>query len=134
MCVGINYFLFLATKFFQFWTFFCFTFRLRRREKLSQPFGAENAIWIRLLSSFLCLFVVWGILFSLMRQEVVPGGRLLTLIALFASAYVVGDLFKLIGLPSLLGMLVTGIVMRNTGLYFDPKESGVYSNVVSTAR
>ncbi|KAK7603923.1 hypothetical protein V9T40_004196 [Parthenolecanium corni] len=108
--------------------------RLRRREKLSQPFGAENAIWIRLLSSFLCLFVVWGILFSLMRQEVVPGGRLLTLIALFASAYVVGDLFKLIGLPSLLGMLVTGIVMRNTGLYFDPKESGVYSNVVSTAR
>lgn len=69
-----------------------------------------------------------------MRQEVVPGGRLLTLIALFASAYVVGDLFKLIGLPSLLGMLVTGIVMRNTGLYFDPKESGVYSNVVSTAR
>lgn len=109
-------------------------FRLKRREKLSQPCGKENFVWLRLLSSFLCLFVVWGILFSLIRTEVMPGGKLLTLMVLLASAYAAGDLFKLFGLPSLLGMLVTGIVMRNVGLYFDTKDSTVYSDVVSTAR
>ena len=63
-----------------------------------------------------------------------PGGKLLILIILISAAYTAGDVFKSLGLPKLLGMLLSGILMRYFGLFFDTKEDDVYSDVVSTAR
>ncbi len=63
-----------------------------------------------------------------------PGSKLLTLLLLLAVAYTSGDVFKLLGLPKLLGMLLSGILVRNFGLFFDTKEPDVYADIVVTTR
>lgn len=87
----------------------------------------------------MCVAIFWSILFALLEQkhEALPGGKLLTLILLLVAAYTVGDVFKYVGVPKILGMLLSGIFFRNTGLFFDSKEagvSGVYSDLIATTR
>lgn len=101
---------------------------------MSQPCGPSNHILLRLFSTFLCAAVSWALLYILLPKEVTPGGKLLTLIFLLFASYFGGDLFKILGLPKLLGMLLTGIIMRNVGLYFDTNVQSVYTDVVATIR
>lgn len=108
--------------------------KLVKFEKLSQPCGPSNHILLRLFSTFLCAAVSWALLYILLPKEVTPGGKLLTLIFLLFASYFGGDLFKILGLPKLLGMLLTGIIMRNVGLYFDTNVQSVYTDVVATIR
>ncbi|KAL0274311.1 UNVERIFIED_CONTAM: hypothetical protein PYX00_006765 [Menopon gallinae] len=48
-------------------------------------------------------------------QSFVPGTQLFGMFTLFLMAYVAGEVTRLIRLPPLLGMLIVGLVLRNTG-------------------
>ncbi|XP_065213486.1 sodium/hydrogen exchanger 9B2-like isoform X2 [Planococcus citri] len=106
----------------------------KKLERFANPCGPKNNYILRMISFYICVAIIWGILFAFLKHEVLPGGKLLLLILLMAGAYTLGDVFKHVGLPKILGMLVCGILFRNSGLFFDSKEAGVYADVISTAR
>lgn len=56
-----------------------------------------------------CTYVISG-------QEAAPGGKLFNIALLCLVAHFVGWFFRIVNLPSLLGMLITGIVFQNVGI------------------
>ncbi|XP_049949549.1 sodium/hydrogen exchanger 9B2-like [Schistocerca serialis cubense] len=89
-------------------------------------------IWpLKKLTALILLLLFWGATYTLIRNEIAPGGNIFTLLMLFLLAYIVGQLVSLIRLPPLLGMLLTGIAIRNLHLF---NLSGVYMEVVSSLR
>lgn len=109
-------------------------YRLKGKQKLIQPCGPKNTYFLRMLSFYVCVAIVWSILFAFLKNEVLPGGKLLTLILLLTAAYTVGDVCKYIGIPKILGMLLSGILFRNSGYFLNGTEADVYSELISTTR
>ncbi|CAN7937187.1 unnamed protein product [Ixodes hexagonus] len=65
------------------------------------------------LAWLLVLALAWGSLWGLFGDGALPGGHFFSLLVLVCAAYVGGQIVKLIRLPPLLGMLITGFVLRN---------------------
>lgn len=64
-------------------------------------------------------------------HEAAPGGQLFNIALLCLVAHFVGWFFQLITLPSLLGMIITGIIFQHVGLIFISKE---YEKMTSLLR
>ena len=60
------------------------------------------------------VLLLWGNAFIIAGKEAGPDGQLFRIGVLGIAAYLAGVLVQSIGLPPLLGMLITGIVLRNT--------------------
>lgn len=86
---------------------------------------------MKITSAVVILLLLWGLLYTLIKQEVAPGGGLFQLIVLVLLGYIAGQIVKIVKLPPLLGMLVTGIVLKTTGFI---QVTGVYVNIVITLR
>jgi Kef-type K+ transport system membrane component KefB len=65
----------------------------------------------------LMLLLFWGVTFTIFQDAVLPQSKVFALATLFILAYLAGWLLSLIHLPPLLGMLVTGILLRNSGFF-----------------
>ncbi|CAN8005414.1 unnamed protein product [Ixodes pacificus] len=65
------------------------------------------------LSWLLLLVLAWGTLWGLFGDGALPGGHFFSPLALVCAAYAGGQLVKLVRLPPLLGMLITGFILRN---------------------
>ncbi|KAK7582286.1 hypothetical protein V9T40_013731 [Parthenolecanium corni] len=94
------------------------------------PFGNHHAA-TKYLTMALIILLVWALLYATLDQEVVPGEQLFMLLMLTILSSICGWLVSLIKLPSLLGMLICGIFMRNVGLF---EVSGVYLIIVNIIR
>ncbi|XP_072157033.1 sodium/hydrogen exchanger 9B2 isoform X3 [Bemisia tabaci] len=97
----------------------------------AQPFGPKNHWYLTWVTNALCVVLLYLVLYFLLKNEMLPGGQLLSLLAVILCAYFVGQVVKLMHLPPLLGMLVTGIIFRNTGLFH---ADGVYREAVLVLR
>lgn len=75
--------------------------------------------------------LAWSCLYLILHREVLPPGGLFQLLLLLSSAQLMGMATAYLGLPSLLGMLVTGIVLRSSGLF---QLDGVYPDLVIISR
>ncbi|XP_069677271.1 sodium/hydrogen exchanger 9B2-like [Periplaneta americana] len=78
----------------------------------------RHSIWqpvARNLSLAALAMLLWGNAFTVARDEAGPGGQLFPIGALGVAAYLIGGVVQLAGLPSLLGMLLTGVALRNVG-------------------
>ena len=79
--------------------------------------------------------ISWLILLILFGKQALPGGILFSLIALFLLAHTLGYLLEKVYLPSLLGMLLAGIVVKNVplinviGLNIDSQTSSAIRNI-----
>uniref|UniRef100_A0A8D8QW68 Mitochondrial sodium/hydrogen exchanger 9B2 n=1 Tax=Cacopsylla melanoneura TaxID=428564 RepID=A0A8D8QW68_9HEMI len=103
----------------------------RIRAILTEPCGPKNLYILRLAGWLLCLFISWGLLYTLLHDEVAPGGQLLSLLTLIVSAHIAGLIVEQLGLPPLLGMLLTGIILRNIHFF---EVSGTYREIVVVTR
>lgn len=103
----------------------------RTKRFLVEPCGPKNLFILRLIGWLICLFVSWGILYTLLHDEVAPGGQLLSLLTLIVSAHIAGIIVSFVNLPPLLGMLITGIVLRNLKFF---EVSGTYREIVVVTR
>jgi len=65
------------------------------------------------LTLLLGTFLTWAILWTVVRDDALPGGNIFALTALITSGYFAGKVFQFIKLPNLLGMLLMGCVFRN---------------------
>ena len=54
-------------------------------------------------------------MFTMVGTAVAPKGQLFKIGVLGVAAYLCGCAVSLIGVPSLLGMLITGVLLRNLG-------------------
>lgn len=83
----------------------------------------------------MCLFLLglllWGIVYTMLKDDAAPGGQLFGLATLCLAAHFGGWLFSLTTLPALIGMLITGIILQNVGLV---SIEGNYVTVVSNLR
>ncbi len=88
----------------------------------------------RLLTLAIVIFTLWGTCMSMFGDvATAPSGTIFILIILVVFAMIAGWLFSLINLPPLLGMLITGIVIKNIpGMVFDEywtKASGLLRGI-----
>ena len=70
----------------------------------------------RVLTRGLVALLVWAVLWSILEDEALPGGNIFSLFILMICASLGGFVVRKIPyvtLPSLLGMLVTGFLLRN---------------------
>lgn len=100
------------------------------RKLLSSPCGESPTVISYVTIAFGGL-LLWTLLFAILGEEVEPGGQLFILIVLMLLSCLSGWLISLLHLPPLLGMLLCGIVLRNTG-FFDV--GGVYLEIISVIR
>ena len=70
----------------------------------------------RIISILLIGLLCWGILYIIAGNVAAPGGHLFDIAVLSISAYLGGWIFSLTTLPSLIGMLFTGIALQNLNL------------------
>jgi Kef-type K+ transport system membrane component KefB len=77
------------------------------------------------------LLLLWGVMFTIFQDAVLPQSKVFELTTVVVLAYIAGWLVSLIRLPPLLGMLVTGILLRNIGFFH---MVGSYATAVSTLR
>jgi len=98
---------------------------------LSEQFFIKDNLFSQGLGILLILAAVWTVLYFILHQEVVPSGNVFSILLLVLSAYVVGTALSYIGLPPLLGMMITGLVFKTFGIY---KISGVFPKVVILLR
>ncbi|GFG39584.1 hypothetical protein Cfor_01014 [Coptotermes formosanus] len=73
---------------------------------------------LQVATIILMLLLFWGVTFTVLQDAVLPQSKLFALATLFILAYLAGWLVSLIHLPPLLGMLVTGILLRNSGFFY----------------
>uniref|UniRef100_A0A1B6MRH4 Cation/H+ exchanger transmembrane domain-containing protein n=1 Tax=Graphocephala atropunctata TaxID=36148 RepID=A0A1B6MRH4_9HEMI len=99
--------------------------------QMASQCGCANNFLVKALGLTTLLTLSWLLLVVLLGAEALPGGGLFTLLTLVLVAQLVGEVVDLVGLPSILGMLVTGIAARSLGLYV---VSEIYLNIVSTLR
>ncbi|XP_011693064.1 PREDICTED: mitochondrial sodium/hydrogen exchanger 9B2 isoform X2 [Wasmannia auropunctata] len=96
-----------------------------------QPFCPTYRKFARVLCLFLLGLLFWGIAYSVIGDDVAPGGQLFGLAALCIAAHFGGWLFSLTTLPALIGMLITGLILQNVGLV---KIEGQYTVVIANLR
>ncbi|CAG5021581.1 unnamed protein product [Parnassius apollo] len=83
------------------------------------------------LSIFILGILIWVIIWTVMGETAAPGGQLFMLAVLTIASYFGGWLMvKVTTLPSLIGMLIVGIVMKNVGFVnFDENYQHVCSYI-----
>lgn len=86
---------------------------------------------LRIATVILMLLLFWGVMFTIFQDAVLPQSKIFELTTVVILAYIGGWLASLIRLPPLLGMLVTGILLRNIGSFH---MVGGYATAVSTLR
>ncbi|XP_046737471.1 sodium/hydrogen exchanger 9B2 [Diprion similis] len=96
-----------------------------------QPFFPTYRKFARILALFILGLMVWGILYCIIGKDAAPGGPFFSLAALCIAAHFGGWLFSLTTLPALIGMLMTGMILQNTGLI---SLADKYSTVLSILR
>lgn len=101
------------------------------QRQLADPCGCSNSWTLQALGLVLFLVLLWTLLYVLVHHEVTPRGDLFKILVLIVLAFLAGRLVALIRLPPLLGMLITGILLRTYGFY---QISGVYTQIVITLR
>ncbi|XP_033192053.1 na[+]/H[+] hydrogen antiporter 1 isoform X2 [Bombus vancouverensis nearcticus] len=101
------------------------------RKACPQPFCPTYRKFARLLCLFLLGLLLWGIVYTILKDDAAPGGQLFGLATLCLAAHFGGWLFSLTTLPALIGMLITGIILQNVGLV---SIEGNYVTVVSNLR
>lgn len=74
----------------------------------------DHPLVIHWICLALLVLTLWGVLYSQV-QNFTPGTQAFGVFALFLMAYVGGELTRLVKLPPLLGMLIVGLILRNTG-------------------
>ncbi|XP_054282302.1 sodium/hydrogen exchanger 9B2-like isoform X2 [Macrosteles quadrilineatus] len=99
--------------------------------QLEDPCGCANSWTLQVFGLLVFLALLWGLLYSLVHNEVTPSGDLFKILVLVLLAFLAGKVVALVRLPPLLGMLITGIALRTSGFY---QISGVYVHVVVTLR
>lgn len=70
----------------------------------------------RIFTSTLIMFAIWGAMVTVTKTESLPGGNLFGLLIIFISSLLLGLLmsyFPFVQIPSLVGMLLAGILLRN---------------------
>lgn len=86
----------------------------------------------RLFSLLLVVLLSWGVVYLMLGEPAAPpNGTLFTLALLCIMAKLGGWLVSLVHMPSLLGMLLVGVLFQNIGLV---KITGTYVGVVSNLR
>ncbi|XP_011878009.1 PREDICTED: mitochondrial sodium/hydrogen exchanger 9B2 isoform X1 [Vollenhovia emeryi] len=101
------------------------------RRACPQPFCPTYRKFARILCLFLLGLLLWGVAYSVIGNDAAPGGQLFGLAALCIAAHFGGWLISLTTLPTLIGMLITGLILQNVGLV---KIEGQYTMVVSNLR
>ncbi|XP_025153435.1 uncharacterized protein LOC105182503 isoform X2 [Harpegnathos saltator] len=101
------------------------------RKACPQPFCPTYRKFARILCLFLLGLLLWGVAYSVIGDDAAPGGPLFGLASLCIAAHFGGWLISLTTLPALIGMLVTGLILQNTGLV---QIGGEYAVVVSNLR
>lgn len=79
----------------------------------------------------LVVFLFWGLLYCVLFEAALPGGPAFQICSLIIVAQIFGKALAYLKLPSLLGMLIAGIFMKNVGLF---SVSGVYEEIVILLR
>ncbi|XP_054163338.1 sodium/hydrogen exchanger 9B2-like [Oppia nitens] len=70
---------------------------------------------LNVLTYILLLLLIWSTMWSLFGKEALPpNGYLFNLILIFVLSYIFGQIFSIIHMPTLLGMLITGFLISNT--------------------
>lgn len=101
------------------------------RRACPQPFCPTYRKFARVLCLVLLGLLLWGIVYSIIGNDAAPGGPLFGLACLSIAAHFAGWLVTLVNMPALIGMLLTGIVLQNTGLV---SIEGSYATVVADLR
>ncbi|KAL3831362.1 hypothetical protein ACJMK2_023115 [Sinanodonta woodiana] len=107
----------------------------RLRAGLLLPPEGNIAYYVQFV--FICL-QIWVVLFSLTRTDALLNGNLFSLLILFIACVLGGYLISFIRVPSLLGMLIVGVMMRNVpglktiGEGIDSKWSGALKKIALT--
>ncbi|XP_067006986.2 sodium/hydrogen exchanger 9B2 [Anabrus simplex] len=70
----------------------------------------------RYLSVFVAALSLWGVAVSVASPSAAPGGQMFTLMLLCGTAHLAGRIVELAALPPLFGMMLAGVVLKNTGL------------------
>ncbi|KAK0163025.1 hypothetical protein PV327_006739 [Microctonus hyperodae] len=99
------------------------------RRACPRPFCPSYRKFARILCLFLLGLMVWGVTYVIIGKDAGPGGPLFSLASLAIAAHFGGWLFSLTTLPALIGMLLTGIIMQNSGLVHTDGYSGVVKNL-----
>ncbi|CAD5122438.1 DgyrCDS10862 [Dimorphilus gyrociliatus] len=76
---------------------------------LCPPFGR----FAKFLAYIILLFLIWCVLWSITKKEALPGGNFFSIFVLCICCICGGDLADLLKMPPLLGMLITGCLLRN---------------------
>ncbi|XP_003426703.2 sodium/hydrogen exchanger 9B2 [Nasonia vitripennis] len=101
------------------------------RRACPQPFCPTYRKFARVLCLLLLGLLLWGVVYSIIGEDAAPGGPLFGLACLSIAAHFAGWLVTLANMPALIGMLLTGIILQNTGLV---SIEGSYARVVADLR
>lgn len=74
----------------------------------------------QLLTNLLTILLTWTLLYCLTGELSLPGGAIFNLMLLVISSYCFGwtlTYIPYLHLPPVFGMLITGVIARNTGIY-----------------
>lgn len=75
----------------------------------------RSKVYATRVFALVCIaLLLWGNTFVIAGKEAAPDGQLFRIGVLGIAAYLAGAIVQSIGLPPLLGMLIMGIVLRNT--------------------
>ncbi|KAK7819387.1 hypothetical protein U0070_025415 [Myodes glareolus] len=91
----------------------------------TNSFCPPQGIFSKVITDGVTLIVLWILLWSLMGQDVLPGGNLFGLIVIFYSAFLGGKVLEVIRipvvppLPPLIGMLLAGFTIRNVPILYE---------------
>ncbi|CAO2600111.1 Sodium/hydrogen exchanger 9B1 [Lemmus lemmus] len=103
----------------------------KTKESKQQVNGSTNSFcppqgkFNKVITDGVILIILWILLWSLMGQDVLPGGNLFGLIVIFYSAFLGGKILEVIRipvvppLPPLIGMLLAGFTLRNVPILYE---------------
>ncbi|KAJ3280705.1 hypothetical protein HK104_000465, partial [Borealophlyctis nickersoniae] len=91
----------------------------KRLADASTTTSISHRIKNTLIHRILPLLIISGLLYTtgylIFKSSFLPGGTLFTLFIGFVLAHVLGYIVSLAGVAPLLGMIVAGVVLRNSG-------------------
>uniref|UniRef100_A0A8D8SMU6 Sodium/hydrogen exchanger 9B1 n=1 Tax=Cacopsylla melanoneura TaxID=428564 RepID=A0A8D8SMU6_9HEMI len=94
---------------------------------LQCPLNCCSPTLISYISWVLTILLFWGLLYCLLQKDAIPGGPAFNICLLILVAQIFGKAIEYLNLPSLLGMLIAGIFMKNVGLF---SVDGAYEDIV----
>lgn len=99
---------------------------------LRAPLDFVSPLLISYITWAIILLLVWGLLYCILTTDALPGGSAFNICLLILVAQIFGKAVEYLRLPSLLGMLIAGIFMKNVGLF--SVTPGVYEEIVILLR